>query len=262
MVEFLKRDNAPDLAYVKTEAAVSSKHLPTIMFLGGFRSDMEGTKAIFLEKKCKERGQAYIRFDYRGHGKSKGKFEEACMSDWVQDAQDILKACTSGPVMLVGSSMGGWVSLLMTIKNPEHIHSIVGLAAAPDFTTWIEEGMSKDQKEHMVAHGFFELENDYDGTPYVITKKLIEDGRKNSLLEGDIVIERPVRLIQGQKDSDVAWQTAQRIKEAITGHDVEVILLEEADHRLSAPAQLAVLDKVITGLLKKEGITFLKTLQP
>lgn len=250
MVEFLKRDNSPDLAYVSIEKTSSGESLPTIMFLGGFRSDMEGMKAIFLEEKCKERGQAYIRFDYRGHGSSEGKFEEACISDWTQDALDILDRCTSGSVMLVGSSMGGWVSLLLTLKKPERIHSIVGLAAAPDFTKIMEERMSEEQRESLERDSFFELPNDYDDEPYIITKKLIEDGRQNSLLEGDILIDKPVRLIQGMVDADVKWQTANDIKNLIMGNDAEVILLEDADHRLSSSEQLAILDKVIIDLLK------------
>lgn len=256
MVEILKREHSPDLAYVKIDkdvkidAGVSSQKLPTIMFLGGFRSDMEGTKALFLEKKCKERGAAFIRFDYRGHGRSEGKFEEACISDWAQDAMDILDHCTSGPVMLIGSSMGGWISLLLALQKSDRVHSIIGLAAAPDFTKIMEQRMSEQQRQALEENGFFDLPNHYDDQPYVITKKLIEDGRKNSLLDKDIAIDKPVRLIQGVQDADVEWQTAGRIQEAITGGDVEVILLEEADHRLSSPDQLAVLDKVMMGLLK------------
>lgn len=247
MPDFLTRENSPDLAYIKVEGDSS---LPTVMFLGGFRSDMEGTKAIYLEEQCKSRNQSYIRFDYRGHGISQGVFEESCISEWTQDALDIFEHCTIGQVILVGSSMGGWISLLMALKKLERIQAIIGLAAAPDFTQWMEEGMSEEQKESLETQGQFELPNDYD-EPYIITKKLLDDGRQNSLLGGPIDINVPVRLIQGMKDVDVEWQVSHRIKNAITGSDVEVILLEEADHRLSNPDQLAVLNSTLEDLLEK-----------
>lgn len=249
MVQFLERVAAPNLAYIKTDSSGAGSDLPAVVFLGGFRSDMEGTKAIYLENKCKERGQAYVRFDYRGHGKSEGKFEEACISEWAQDAADILDHCISGDVILVGSSMGGWLSLLLGQKNPARIKAIIGLAAAPDFTTWMEAAMSDAQRGDLSDKGFFELPNDYDDAPYIITKKLIDDGRNNILLNSRIELEMPVRLIQGMKDADVEWQVAHRIKNAITGDDVEVILLEEADHRLSTPDQLEVLNQTLEKLL-------------
>ena len=246
MVEFLKRDNAPDLAYVKTKT--TNHNLPDVVFLGGFRSDMEGTKAMYLEEQCKKRGQGYVRFDYRGHGKSKGVFEEACISEWAQDAQDIIEHCTSDAVILVGSSMGGWISLL-TAQKSDRVTGLIGLAAAPDFTLWMEAGMNEDQKQQLNNEGYFELPNDYDSEPYIITKKLIEDGRQNALLEQEIQIAIPVRLIQGMKDTDVEWQVAHRIKNVITGNDVEVILLENADHRLSTPDELQVLNNTLEGIL-------------
>ena len=250
MAEFLKRDQAPDLAFVKTEATESGNKLPTIMFLGGFRSDMEGTKAIYLEEQCCSRGQAYIRFDYRGHGRSGGVFEEACISDWTQDAIDVLNNCTSGPVILVGSSMGGWISFLTALKKPERIQALVGIAAAPDFTTWMEKAMTEEQKNMLEQKGYFELPNEYDDGPYIITKKLLEDGQKNILLNQKIDIKIPVRLIQGMKDDAVEWQTAHRIKNALVSEDVDVALLEDADHRLSSLEQLTLIDKTICKLLK------------
>ncbi len=249
MITYLERQNLPNLAYIQTPNSDEGKNLPTIMFLGGFRSDMEGSKATYLEAKCLERGQTYMRFDYRGHGRSEGKFEEACISDWAQDAIDILDNCTSDKIMLIGSSMGGWVSLLAAIKRPEHIHSIIGLAAAPDFTIWMEEGMNDDQRNAIKNEGYFELPNDYDDQPYIITRKLIEDGRNNFLLNDNIDIQAPVRLIQGKKDTDVPWQTAERIKDKITGSDVEVLLIDDADHRLSNPEQLDFINKTAETLL-------------
>lgn len=249
MSEFLKRSSKPDLAYVQTPATQAGAHYPTMIFLGGFRSDMQGTKAMFLEEKCKERGQAYVRFDYRGHGESEGVFEESCIGEWAEDAAEIIDHCTDGSVMLVGSSMGGWISLLLAYQKRIQLHSLIGLAAAPDFTTWMEEAMSDEQQAQLENQGYFDLPNDYD-QPYKITKKLIEDGRQNTLLDKDLEIKAPVRLLQGIKDTDVEWQTAHRIKNAISSDDVEVILLEEADHRLSSADQLEILNQVIENLLK------------
>lgn len=245
MPDFLTRVDAPDLAYLATEG----EKQPFVMFLGGFRSDMMGTKAQFLEEQCKKMELPYIRFDYRGHGQSDGVFEEACISDWTQDALDILDHCTKGEVILIGSSMGGWVSLLLALKRPERIKAIIGLAAAPDFTNWIEEAMNDEQRHDIETKGYFDLPNDYDDTPYIITKKLIEDGHINCLLDKENDIQCPVRLIQGMKDTDVEWQTAHRIKNALMSENVEVLLIEEADHRLSEPNQLEILKKTLNDLI-------------
>lgn len=249
MVEYLKRENKPDLAYRVSNVAQNAENQPTVMFLGGFRSDMEGTKAQFLEDKAQELGLSYVRFDYSGHGVSKGDFQDGCIGDWAEDALSILDELTTGKVMLIGSSMGGWISLLLALKRPERIHSIVGLAAAPDFTKIMEEKMSDAQRQELEEKDFFALDNDYSDDPYVITKKLIDDGRNQCLLQGQIDIEVPVRLIQGKKDADVDWHTAERIKNSLSSRDVETIILDEADHRLSAPEELEVLYQTIKSLI-------------
>lgn len=245
-IQFFERKNAPNLVYIKYEGRAD---LPTVMFLGGFRSDMMGSKASFLEECCRKRDQSYIRFDYSGHGQSQGEFEEGCISDWAQDSEDILIRCTSGEVILVGSSMGGWISLLLAQKGIGNICALIGIAAAPDFTTWMERDMTDVQRKDLEQKGFFALPSDYD-TPYIITKKLIEDGRKNCLLAGDININCPVRLLQGKKDPDVPWETAEKIKAAITGDDVQIFYQDEGNHSLSSPADLALLDDVLTQLSK------------
>lgn len=241
MVEFLKRENAPDLAYLYHEG---SSDLPPVIFLGGFRSDMEGTKALYLEEQCRARQQSYLRFDYSGHGQSGGNFEDHCISDWAEDASAVLKAKIDRPAILVGSSMGGWISLLLAPRHPKHVQALIGLAAAPDFTVWMEEKMTDEQRRALETKGEFLLENDY-GDPYVITKHLIDDGRNNLLLDKPIEIEVSVRLIQGKQDADVPWQTAERIKEKIKGQDTKIIYIEDADHRLSSPEQLAILGKTL-----------------
>ncbi len=253
-IEFLTRDDAPNLAYIKTLAKGRGSDLPMVVFLGGFASDMSGTKATYLEAQCKKRGQGYIRLDYQGHGASDGLFEEGCVGAWARDVLDILDRCTSGKIILVGSSLGGWLSLLVALKRPQRVQAIIGLAAAPDFTKLMEAGMSTVQAKDLKEQGYFELPNDYDDAPYVITQKLLDDGRENSLLDGKIDISIPVRLIQGKQDKDVQWQTANHIKEAIIGEDVEVLFLEEADHRLSAPDQLSVIDGVICSVSESDKL--------
>lgn len=248
MVEYLKRQNAPTLAY---HHASGDRDKPTIVFLGGFRSDMGGTKAVYLEEQCITEGLSYVRFDYRGHGQSEGVFEESCIGEWLQDTLDIMGHCTSDAekVVVVGSSMGGWLSLLMALQRPQNVHAIIGLAAAPDFTTWMEQAMTEAQHREMMEQGFIALPNDYSDEPYIITRKLIEDGREHCLLNGTIHLDMPVRLIQGKKDTDVPWEVAAQIKDALTAKDVQVIYIEEADHRLSKPDELAVLRRTLFELL-------------
>ena len=245
-VKFLKRLNKPDLAYIQYQG---KPNIPTLMFLGGFRSDMMGSKASFLQKQCEARQQSYVRFDYSGHGQSGGQFEKGCISDWCDDAQHIFEHIVKGDVILVGSSMGGWISLLLAWKNKTRIKALVGIAAAPDFTGWMEDKMNEEQKQALENDGFFELPSDY-GTPYVITKKLIDDGRQNFLLNDKIKIDIPVRLLQGKQDKDVPWQTAEDIKDRLNSSDVGVIYREGGNHSLSSPEDLEVLDGVITNLLK------------
>lgn len=244
MIEFLKRKAVPDLAYSYYKG---QEALPTIMFLGGFASDMAGTKASFLEEQCKAREQSYIRFDYSGHGQSKGEFEEGCISHWAEDAADILDECTSGPVIVVGSSMGGWISLLLALSRPDRIKALVGIAAAPDFTAWIERDMNDMQRMDLEQDGFFSMSSDYE-SPYIITKKLINDGKNYLLLGKPIKLDMPIRLLQGKKDKDVPWKTAEQIKEQVTGDDVEVLYSEKGDHSLSSPEDLALLDNILKKL--------------
>lgn len=243
----LRRENAPDLAYFYSKGQDS---LPPVMFLGGFRSDMAGTKATYLENWCQQRDQTYIRFDYRGHGRSGGLFEESCISDWRRDAQDILTHCTSRPVILVGSSMGGWISLLLAKEHPQYVHALVGIAAAPDFTSWMERDMNEEQRVQLAHEGSFDLPNDYD-EPYKITRKLLEDGKENLLLQAGqppLDIKVPVRLLQGKCDSAVAWQVAPQIRDNISHDDVQVIFQDQGDHSLSSPQDLAVLTAQIDSL--------------
>ena len=238
------------IAYHRIQGADSGK--PTgVIFCGGFRSDMEGSKALALEDWCRAEGRAYLRFDYSGHGQSSEKFEDGCISDWARDALFALDELTNGPQVIVGSSMGGWIALLLARARPERLKALVGLAAAPDFTEdlmW--EELNEDQRAELMERGLVALPNDYDpNEPYIITKKLIEDGKTNLLLRDPLNVQMPVRLIQGMKDADVPWETALKIQDALIGDDVEIQLVKAGDHRLSTDADLKRLTNTLACVL-------------
>lgn len=244
---FLKRANGPDLAYQTIEG---NADLPTVVFLTGFRSDMSGTKAAYLSDLCAKTGQSFVRFDYRGHGQSGGAFEDSNIGLWLQDALDMIDTLTKGPIIVVGSSMGGWIGLLVSLARKDRVVGYIGLAAAPDFTRDIPKRMNETQKQSMEDRGFFELENDYDPAAYKITKSLLDEGEKHCLLDSAIDLQCPVRLIQGMKDSEVPWQMAHRIGNAITTQDKKIYLREEGDHRLSRPEDLELLGNLVKELSK------------
>lgn len=229
---------------------------PGVVFLTGFKSDMTGSKAMALESYCLQRGQAFLRFDYTGHGQSSGQFVDGSIGQWAKDAVYALDHLTEGPQILVGSSMGGWIMLLAALKRPERIAGLVGIAAAPDFTEdlmW--EKFTPEQRKAILDHGYVDLPNCYeDQEPYRITQKLIEDGRDQLLLADDLPLDMPVRLIQGIEDDDVPWSTAGRIMEKITSHDVEVTYVKAGDHRLSEPHDLARLTRILDGLLNQPDL--------
>ncbi len=224
-----------------------------VVFLGGFRSDMNGTKALALEKWCIDEGRQFLRFDYSGHGQSSGKFEDGTIGQWAKDAIFAIETLTSGPVVLVGSSMGGWIMLLATLKIGERIKGLLGLAAAPDFTQdMMEHEFSNEQKTAIEKNGHLEIENCYDpDDPYIITKALIDNGKDNLLLDKPINISVPVRLIQGMKDEDVPWKTALRIEKILKSNDVEVQLIKDGDHRLSGVDDLKRMTTTLNMLLDK-----------
>jgi pimeloyl-ACP methyl ester carboxylesterase len=250
MVDFLKRENKPDLAFVYTKGA--NDDLPTVVFLSGYRSDMEGTKALYLEQECKKREQSFLRFDYSGHGQSEGLFEEGMISTWYDDAEELINSVIKSPIVLVGSSMGGWISLLLGKNHSKNVAAIIGIAAAPDFTHDIETALDNNQKEELNKKGYVEIGNDYSDEPYVFTKAFLDDGKEKCLLDKEIDINVPVVLIQGMKDEDVPWQKAFRIKNAI-GSNADVVLIETGDHRLSTPENLSLLNQqveLVSGLEK------------
>jgi pimeloyl-ACP methyl ester carboxylesterase len=213
---------------------------PAVIFLGGFRSDMEGTKAVFLHDWARREGRAFIRFDYSGHGQSSGRFEGGCIGDWAEDAAAIL-GLANGPVVLVGSSMGGWISFLLSRQFPERIAGLVTIAAAPDFT---EDAMwdrfDAETRLRLMQTGQILLPSDY-GDPYPITRRLIEDGRNRLVLRSPLNLHCPVRFLQGTADADVDASVAIRLLEHATGPDLRLTLVKDADHRFSTPECLALI---------------------
>ena len=229
------------LAYSQIEGAG-----PGVVFLGGFSSDKEGTKALDLEQWARKAGRAYLRFDYSGHGESSGDFLDGTIGDWAGDAAAIVNALADGPQVLVGSSMGGWIALLLARRMPDRIAGLVTIAAAPDFT---EDGywarFSEDQKATLEAEGQIALPSGYSDEPYTITKRLIEDGRRNLVLRDPLPLPFPVRFLQGTEDEAVSTSTALRLLEHADGPDMRLLLVKGADHRFSDSSCLALIRRVV-----------------
>lgn len=220
---------------------------PWIVFLGGFKSDMGGTKAVHLEAWARAAGRAYLRLDYSGHGESSGRFEDGAIGDWAEDAIAAIDALTEGPVLLVGSSMGGWIALLAT-RRIARIAGLVGIAAAPDFTEdGLWAGFSVAERGRLMREGRAALPSDY-GAPYVITRRLIEDGRDHLVLRAPLAYAGPVRLLQGTEDADVPRETALRLLDHLEG-DVRLTLVKGADHRFSDPGCLRMIEAAIEEVL-------------
>lgn len=234
------------LAYVKKGGDVSK---PMIVFCGGFRSDMEGTKAIFLEAYAQKNEYGFIRFDYSGHGKSGGKFEEGTISSWTQEARTIISDLSDDrDIILVGSSMGGWVSLLLGAQMDKKLVGLIGIAAAPDFSKDMSSQFSTVMKVDLTEKGFTELPNDYSDDPYIITRALIDDGAQQCILHAPININCPVILLQSKCDTAVQWEKALKIQDKLTSDRVDVILLKDGDHSLSRPQDLKLLAQSVERL--------------
>jgi pimeloyl-ACP methyl ester carboxylesterase len=240
----LAREDGVELAWKRLPG-----RSPTIVFLPGFRSDMEGSKALRLTAFAAARGQAMLRLDYSGHGASGGRFEDGTIGLWTADALRVIDRLTDGPLLLVGSSMGGWIGLNVALALPDRIAGYVGIAAAPDFTeTLIWATMPETARAHLMARGVLTTPSDY-GDPLPITRALIEDGRRHLRLGGPIPLRCPVRLLQGQKDPDVPWETALTLAARLESEDVRVTLIKDGDHRLSREADLIALEDVVARCL-------------
>lgn len=244
MPDFFTTAEGRKIAYEQTDGQG-----PGIVFLGGFKSDMQGSKATHLENWAKAQGRPFLRFDYSGHGQSSGAFIDGAIGDWAADGAQVINALTQGPQVLVGSSMGGWISLILAMKTKVKISAIVGIAAAPDFTEdsmW--DSFSAQQKDELMANGQVALPSEY-GEPYVITRRLIEDGRDNLVLRNPLNLPFPVRLLQGSADVDVAMSVPLRIMEHAQCDDLRLTIVKGADHRFSTPECLALVEAAVNEVL-------------
>jgi len=218
---------------------------PGVVFLGGYASDMGGTKAVHLDAWARSAGRAFLRFDYFGHGASSGAFEDATITRWRADTLAALDHLTEGPQILVGSSMGGWMALLAALARPQRVKALVLIAPAPDFTEKLMwAGLPFHVKQAIESEGRWEQPSPYGGKT-VITKRLIEDGAQWSILDTPVEIRTPVRILQGWRDPDVPWNHAVRLMEALKSDDVSLHLSKSGDHRLSSPDDLLRLTATI-----------------
>jgi pimeloyl-ACP methyl ester carboxylesterase len=240
-VRYLARADGGRLAWAGTPGAA-----PTVAFLGGYASDMTGTKAHYLEEWCRARGQAFLRFDYRGHGLSSGRLVDGTIGGWRDDALAVLGACAEGPLVLVGSSMGAWLMLLTALGLPGRVHALVGVAAAPDFTEdllWAP--LPPAQREALRRDGVLFQPSRYGAAPLPVTWALVEEGRRHLLLRAPIPLDCPVRLLHGTADPEVPWETSWRLAEALRSRDVTLTLVKGGEHRLSEPRELALLGAAV-----------------
>ena len=221
---------------------------PTLVFLPGYMSDMEGGKATALDSWAQAKGRALLRFDYSGCGLSEGAFEAQTLDGWRDDVLAMIDR-VEGPVVLVGSSMGGWLMLLAALARPERVEALVGIAAAPDFTDW---GFDEAQKRTLREEGRLEEPSPYGEAPYVTTRAFWESGEGLKLLHGAIATRCPVRLLHGLEDSDVPWQVSLRVLERLESADARATLVKGGDHRLSRPADIALLIETVERLADKD----------
>ncbi len=244
LVQYIKRDNSPALAY-RFSTPAPGNTAPIVMFCGGYRSDMMGTKATYLEQQCQNRGQGYIRFDYSGHGESEGVFRDGTIGSWSSDALAVFDYLVDREALLVGSSMGGWIALLIAHQRTENIQGVIGVAAAPDFTEDIFNNLDQQQQKTLLDEGLLLLPNDYSDEPYEITRIFYEDGKKHLLLAKSHDVNFPIHLVQGKKDLDVPWQTALNIQKAYGESTVSITFVDDGDHRLSRLQDLERIDECI-----------------
>lgn len=212
---------------------------PTVVWLGGFMSDMTGTKAQALADWALAGGRSFLRFDYSGHGTSEGEFRDGTITRWRADSLRAIEALTEGPLVLVGSSMGGWMACLVASAIPQRIQSMVLIAPAPDFTEKLmSPNLPPEAHVALRQEGVWMRPSEY-GEPYPITRDLLEDGARWSILEGSVPIAAPVRILQGGQDPDVPWRHALELANQIKGEDVVFTLIRDGDHRLSRPQDIA-----------------------
>lgn len=231
---------------------------PGIVWLGGYRSDMLGTKAVVLDDWAQKTGRASLRLDYSGHGESGGDFNQGTISRWLNESLAVLDKYAQGPQILVGSSMGGWIALRMAQELKKIGKSPAGMiliAPAPDFTKeLVEPTLTDSQKSDLIEKGYFEEPSEYSPNPYIYTRALIEDGRNNLVLNGIIETGCPVHILQGMQDEAVPYQHALKLVEHLPVDDVTLTLVRDGDHRLSRPQDLELLIRTVSGLAERVSV--------
>jgi esterase/lipase len=251
--EYLSVGNPPRRIAIRARKGSA----PGVFWLGGFKSDMKGTKAVALEEHAAKAGRASIRFDYSGHGESSEKFEDGTISAWLDDALAVFKERAKGPQIVVGSSMGGWMALLLaralaadpSLAQNAKLAGLVLIAPAPDFTEELMwKNFSGEVRSEIETKGFWQQPSVYGDDPYPITKKLIEDGRKHLIMDKPIQVNCPVRILQGVLDPDVPWQHAMKLVSCLAQDDVTITLVKDGDHRLSRPEDIERMLKTVDGL--------------
>jgi pimeloyl-ACP methyl ester carboxylesterase len=240
---FLELKDSNRLAYFHTTGNIK---VPAILFLGGFMSDMNGTKAIALEQFCKAKGYSYMRFDYFGHGQSTGTFTQGTIGTWKNNVLTMIDHLGNQPVIIVGSSMGAWLMFLAAQERKQKIAALIGIASAPDFTeNLIWDLMNEDERQQLLENGLFEQHSPYNQNPYPISKTLIEEGRNHLILPSDIAISCPVRLLHGMKDDDVPYNLSISLVQKIQSQDVQLQLIKDSDHRMSSDSDIRLITHVI-----------------
>ncbi|MDO5370737.1 alpha/beta fold hydrolase [Paracoccus sp. (in: a-proteobacteria)] len=217
---------------------------PGVVFLHGFKSDMGGTKAIDLEAWCRDQGRAMLRFDLSGHGGSEGQVEEFGVGDWLEDARDVIDTLAPGPQMLVGSSLGGWLALLLAREQPERWAGLVTIAAAPDFTARMQAEFTDADRVALASEGRITRPSDY-GEDYVFSRRLFDQGGQNSIFGQPLRLPMPLRLLQGTADADVPMDDALRLLSHAEGPDIRLTLVKDADHRFSGPRELRMVREAV-----------------
>lgn len=233
-----------DLAYRMREGTS-----PTLLFLPGYASDMDGAKAAALDALAADRGLAMLRFDYSGTGSSGGQFEGGTLSAWLDEARVMIDALTDGPLMLAGSSMGGWIALHLTLQIPERVQALIGIAAAPDFTEW---GFTSQDKARLLAEGRLERPSAHGGEPQLTTRGFWDSGQTLRLLDGPIAIGCPVRLIHGEADEDVPLDIAMQLMARLRSADVQLNIVKGGGHRLSEPHEIKAIVRTVAALLEPD----------
>jgi pimeloyl-ACP methyl ester carboxylesterase len=234
---------------------LAARHLagrgPTLLFLPGYMSDMAGTKAEALYAWAGATGRACLLLDYSGCGRSEGRFEAGSIRRWAADSRAVAEALAPGPILPIGSSMGGWIMLHLALdwalSDPQRIHALIGIAAAPDFTRW-GLTLSSEDRERLARDGFTTRPSAYAYSPYRYCRALIDDAETACLLDAPIPLSCPVRLLHGEADTDVPWAVSQRLMARLTSPDVRLTLVKGGDHRLSTPADLALLFQTVESL--------------